>query len=242
MKFCQNDSQWLQIELDPVRKDHHIGFQLPPEEIEKVKKKIVFRKLKYFKNTIQKLTLLNLEQWRFVWRCGNRIEIIIQPKTNLKPAKLVYRKFFVKVTPSVWALPVVFFLLLGGWGGRFCPDGLWQAFVWSLSWLLEDLNVCCLWQKKSTNSACLTEEERGRGIQSYLGSDFYKGAKAWKYHWTVKVGGRMWRALKLMARKMTKIYPQFSKKKSTYTRWPRSIHNLARRNQHTQDDQYISTI
>ena len=66
MKFCQSDLQWLQIELDPVRKDHHIGFQLPPEEIEKVKKKIVFRKLKYFKNTIKKMTLLNLEPWRLV--------------------------------------------------------------------------------------------------------------------------------------------------------------------------------
>ena len=30
--------------------------------------------------------------------------------------------------------------------------------------------------KKSTHSACLTEEERGRGFQSYFGGDFYKGA------------------------------------------------------------------
>ena len=30
--------------------------------------------------------------------------------------------------------------------------------------------------KKSTHSARLTAEERGRGFQSYLGGDFYKGA------------------------------------------------------------------
>ena len=30
--------------------------------------------------------------------------------------------------------------------------------------------------KKSTHSACLTEEERGRGFQSYFGGDFWKGA------------------------------------------------------------------
>ena len=61
--------EWLAMTSDragPGSKRSSHRLPAAPRRDREGKEEIVFRKLKYIKNTIKKLTLLNLEPWRFV--------------------------------------------------------------------------------------------------------------------------------------------------------------------------------